>query len=269
MSTTRLSAGRFFGYARDVRASESFSFVERTPELREREVPVHTHDEAHFVFVVRGLYVTESHGAPNVCSPGSVVFNPRGTTHRDRFRSDDGVFFTIGVEHGVASHIEHTLPRATFFRAPHVLRAMARAYQGYCANDELLESHGLELIGDAMHQGIVDDAHAPPWLLRARDFLRETLPVPRVSDAARVAGVHPVHFARAFRKYFRCSPGEYLRECRLDRATTLLRTTKLTLAEIAHDAGFCDQSELTHAFTRTFGWTPRDLRGRMFHPPKT
>lgn len=269
MSPTRLPAGRFFGYARDARESDSFSFVERTPELREREVPLHTHDEAHFVFVVRGLYVTESHGAPDLCSTGALVFNPRGTTHRDRFRSDDGVFFTIGVAPDVAAQLERALPRATFFRAPHVLRAMSRAYHAYCANDELLEAHGLELLGGATNAGVIDDAAAPLWLLRARDFLRETVPAPRIRDAAQVAGVHPVHFARAFRKYFRCSPGDYLRECRLERATTLLRTTRLTLAEIAHDAGFCDQSELTHAFTRTFGWTPRDFRARMFPPPKT
>ena len=110
---------------------------------------------------------------------------------------------------------------------------------------------------------------APRWLLRARDFLRETVPPPRISDVAREAGVHPVHFARAFRRYFRCSPGEYVRECRIERAATLLRTTRLSLAEVAHDAGFCDQSELTHAFTKTFGWTPRTFRALMFHPPKT
>ncbi|HEX2831798.1 MAG TPA: AraC family transcriptional regulator [Thermoanaerobaculia bacterium] len=277
MPPTRLTAGRFFGYARDARESDSFSFVERTPELREREVPLHSHDEAHFVFVVRGLYVTESHGAPEVCSTGALVFNPRGTTHRDRFRSDDGIFFTVGVAPGVAAQLERTLPRATFFRAPHVLRAVSRAYHAYCANDELLEAHGLELIGGAMDFGAAADAHvdasvdgsAPRWLLRGRDFLRETVPTPRIRDAAQVAGVHPVHFARAFRRYFRCSPGDYLRECRLERATTLLRTTTLTLAEVAHEAGFCDQSELTHTFTRTFGWTPRDFRARMFHPPKT
>ncbi len=269
MHPTRLTAGRFFGYARDVRESDSFSFVERTPELREREVPLHTHDEAHFVYVVRGLYVTESHGAPEICSTGALVFNPRGTTHRDRFRSDDGVFFTVGVAAELAQEIERRLPRAAFFRAPHVLEAISRAYRAYVEDDAILESHGLELVGDVTNHGIVEDANAPRWLLAARDFLRDTLPVPRIHEVANVAGVHPVHFARAFRKYFRCSPHEYLRQCRIERAMNLLRTTKLSLAEVADEAGYCDQSELTHAFTKTFGWTPRTFRAQMFHPPKT
>ncbi|HEX7829526.1 MAG TPA: AraC family transcriptional regulator [Thermoanaerobaculia bacterium] len=267
MATTRLTAGRFFGYAREERESESFSFVERTPELREREVPLHTHDEAHFVYIVRGLYVTESFGAPEVCSTGALVFNPRGTTHRDRFRSDDGVFFTIGVAPAVASMLERPLPRASFFRAPHVVAAMGRAYREYRESDSLstlaLESLGLELAGCASKSGALDDAQAPPGLIRARDYLRETLPVPRISDAARVAGVHPVHLARAFRKHFRCSPGDFLRECRLERAKALLRDARLSLADVADASGFCDQSELTHAFRRTFGWTPREFRALL------
>jgi AraC family transcriptional regulator len=279
MQATRLIAGRFFGYAREERESDSFSFVERTPELREREVPLHTHEEAHFVFVVRGTYVTESAGAPELCSTGSLVFNPRGTTHRDRFRSDQGVFFTVGVGADLAAMLERPLPRSTFFRTPRVLAAMSRAYREYRISDSLsalaLEALGLELTDRAAAIGITDDRHAPAWLLRARDFLRETLPVPRIRDAAAVAGVHPVHFARAFRNHFRCSPGDYLRECRLERAKAMLADPHRSLADVAYASGFCDQSELSHAFRRTLGWTPREFQrlasshGAMFHPPNT
>lgn len=264
MFPTRLAAGRFFGHARVERATESFTFVERTPELREAEVPLHTHDEAHFVYVVRGLYVTESHDAPDVCSTASLVFNPRGTTHRDRFRSDDGVFFTIGVGGDVASTIERTLPRATFLRTPPIVGAMSRAYRAYCEGDAfadlLLESLGLELAGNAAPHATTLDAQPPRWLLRAREFLRETNPPPKIGEAAAAAGVHPVHFARAFRRHFHCSPGEYLRECRLERAKVLLADVGHTLADVAQAAGFCDQSELTRAFRRTYGWTPRQFR---------
>jgi len=260
----RLPAGHFFGHARTERATDSFAFVERTPELREHEVPTHTHDEAHFIFVIRGLYITESYGAPDLCSTASLVFNPRGTTHRDRFRSDDGVFFTVGVDAQLAATLERALPRATFFRTPTVVRAMSRAYRAYvdggaCSN-AILESLGLELAGHATSHTIVDDAQPPQWLLRARDFLRDTNPPPKVSDAANVAGVHPVHLARAFRRYFACSPGEYLRECRIERAKELLAREKHTLAEVALTAGFCDQAEMTHTFRHTLGWTPREFR---------
>jgi AraC family transcriptional regulator len=72
--------------------------------------------------------------------------------------------------------------------------------------------------------------------------------------------VHPIHLARVFRQHFRCSPGEYLRQCRMERVTQLLARKSLPLAEIALQAGFSDQSQLTHAFKRFAGLTPGAFR---------
>lgn len=53
---------------------------------------------------------------------------------------------------------------------------------------------------------------APQWLARTRERLRDAcFETPRLSDLAKIAGVHPVYFARAFRHRYGCSPGEYLR----------------------------------------------------------
>ena len=68
--------------------------------------------------------------------------------------------------------------------------------------------------------------------------------------------MHPVAFARAFRRRYGRSPGEYLRECRLERAAGLLRDRRLSLADIAARAGFVDQSHFTRSFRRGFGCTP-------------
>jgi AraC family transcriptional regulator len=81
-----------------------------------------------------------------------------------------------------------------------------------------------------------------------------------VAQLAREAQVHPIHLARAFRQYFHCSPGEYLRRCRIDRLSELLRRSPLPLSEVALEAGFADQSQMTNAFRRATGLTPRDYR---------
>ena len=52
----------------------------------------HTHEEAHFVFVTSGTYLCSALGASAVCDPPTLVYNPPGTTHRDRFLSDTGLF---------------------------------------------------------------------------------------------------------------------------------------------------------------------------------
>ena len=63
-------------------------------------------------------------------------------------------------------------------------------------------------------------------LLRARDLMdlhySEDIDVP---DLARVAGLSPAHFSRAFRKAFGETPHAYLLTRRMERAAALLRAT--------------------------------------------
>ena len=76
------------------------------------------------------------------------------------------------------------------------------------------------------------------------------------ASLARLAGVHPVYFSRAFRRRYGCSPGDYLRRRRLERALGLLRTRTLPLAQVAAETGHADQAHFTRAFTRRYGISP-------------
>jgi AraC family transcriptional regulator len=83
-----------------------------------------------------------------------------------------------------------------------------------------------------------------------------------VAEIARAVGVHPVHLARAFRRFFGCSPAHYLRRVRIERAARMIRSSSHPLAEIAATCGFVDQSHLTRAFTRSLGTSPAAYRRR-------
>jgi AraC family transcriptional regulator len=81
-----------------------------------------------------------------------------------------------------------------------------------------------------------------------------------VAEIAAAVGVHPLHLARTFRRFFNCSPGEYLRKCRIQLAANLLLGSKKTLAEIALISGFADQSQFTRSFRQYTGNTPANFR---------
>ncbi|HZV37663.1 MAG TPA: helix-turn-helix transcriptional regulator, partial [Pseudoxanthomonas sp.] len=89
--------------------------------------------------------------------------------------------------------------------------------------------------------------------------------VPGIAQLAREADLHPVYFARAFRRAFGCSPGDYLRRRRVELAISAVCAGRSPLAEIALGCGFVDQSHMTHALRRDTGMTPRTLRrlGRL------
>ncbi len=74
------------------------------------------------------------------------------------------------------------------------------------------------------------------------------------------AALHPVYAARAFRRFYGCSPGQLVRRERLARAARSIRSTDEALADIADRCGFSDQSHLTRELKRALGQTTRPLR---------
>jgi AraC family transcriptional regulator len=82
----------------------------------------------------------------------------------------------------------------------------------------------------------------------------------RIADLAAVAGVDPAHLARSFRAHYGTTAGAYLRAIRVQRAAEALARSSATLAQIALDSGFADQSHVTRVFQRIHGVTPQRWR---------
>jgi AraC family transcriptional regulator len=80
-----------------------------------------------------------------------------------------------------------------------------------------------------------------------------------VSARANEAGLSDAYFARAFRAIFNEPPHRLILRWRLERATRLVRTQGVSLADAAIAAGFCDQAHFTNSMRRHFGMTPRSL----------
>lgn len=132
--------------------------------------------------------------------------------------------------------------------------------------------------------GIEDDEHLARWLResvvrifeaveRRQDFALPAI----VSRALRIirdecggdldrpavakkAGISPGHLAELLQERTGRTFTELVREARIDRACDLLRTTELSMAEIAAECGFCDQSYFTHVFQKLKKSTPRQYR---------
>jgi AraC family transcriptional regulator len=69
-------------------------------------------------------------------------------------------------------------------------------------------------------------------------------------------------FNRLFRDSFDCSPHQHVLKVRLERARELLEQPSHTVAEVAWETGFSDQSHLTRSFKRHFGEPPSQWRNK-------
>jgi AraC-like DNA-binding protein len=77
-----------------------------------------------------------------------------------------------------------------------------------------------------------------------------------LADIAATCGLSAGQFARAFRRSTGLPPHAWLNKARVDRAMMLLRRRRQSLAEIALECGFADQSHFTRVFVRRVGLTP-------------
>ena len=100
----------------------------------------------------------------------------------------------------------------------------------------------------------LDFARIDRWL---RAHLSEPL---RIADLAAHCGFGMRRFHQLFIDAFGETPHRYLQRLRLDTSITLLADPRLSLADIALEIGFGDQSAYTHAFTRRFGLAPGQWR---------
>ena len=82
----------------------------------------------------------------------------------------------------------------------------------------------------------------------------------RIEDIARKAGFSVYQFEQRVQRLFQMSPLQLLHKLRLDEATRLLRETDMSLADIAIETGWCDQSAFTRHFSRYAGIAPGKFR---------
>ncbi len=102
----------------------------------------------------------------------------------------------------------------------------------------------------------------PMAVLKVVEFMRRRLHESlRIEELAEAAGMSPFHFARQFKTATGHPPHEFLMRLRVDRAQELIaqRGRDWTLAAIARDCGFVDQSHMARHFKRVLGITPRDF----------
>ncbi len=99
-----------------------------------------------------------------------------------------------------------------------------------------------------------------PWRLRrVQQRMQDSMFAPDIAELAEICGLTVRHFARAFKMETGMTPGDYIAAVRAEHARTLLGTTHLTFADIAHRLGFATSSSFSNAFQRTTGLSPRQI----------
>jgi AraC family transcriptional regulator len=260
---TVFAPGRFYGAPTVERRLPGVRLAHLAATMSAEHVDEHSHDDAHFVLATHGRYETSAWG-PDTEGP-VLVYNPPGVVHRDRFVETGGYFLAVSFGAGDWRNLADGREAIDAMRltGPAARQAALRLTRSLLSTDAealSLEGLSLELAAAALAPSTRESDHPPPWLALAETYLADAFDRPiGVADLARVAGVHPVHLARGYRRWLGSAPGERLRTRRLERAADLLMHGRAPIGEIALASGFCDQSHLNRLFRRAYGVTPGEF----------
>ena len=87
----------------------------------------------------------------------------------------------------------------------------------------------------------------------------------RLVDLSSLAGLSPSQFGRAFKVSTGKTPHKWHRDARIERAAALLQDRRNTLADIALQTGFSEQSHFTRSFGAAKGMSPNRWRRERYH----
>lgn len=262
----KLKAGQFYGTTSRTLSANGFRFTEKAYSSLAR-LPTHAHELSHFCFVLAGNYQEKMSGKSFERIPSALVYYPPDVSHGEEHFTP-GRHFLVEVD---AKSLEHVKDYGAQLTDPVLLEAnsslwlAARMYREFSARDQFsnlaLESLSTELLVAASRREQRDERNPPPWLLKVKEYLGESFSEPHgLNELAKAVEVHPTHLARVFRRFERCTVGDYIRKVRIDYARERMLTTNERLVEIALSAGFADQTHFTRSFKRITGMTPTEFR---------
>jgi AraC family transcriptional regulator len=211
--------------------------------------------------------------------PGALWVMPQGCRHEVRFEGQvegvalafDPARFDNLVESAggkSSSQIVQSLA-ASPPKIEHLMRALDHESRLPSTHDHF----GLECIATAIALALSQHARAialppkagpqlaPKQIRAVQSYVEEHLEESiSLAELSAVAGLSSFHFLRAFKRSLGVTPGQYVLDRRMERARSLLKSGKLSVAEVGICVGFDYSSHFARAFRRAMGVAPLTYR---------
>jgi AraC-like DNA-binding protein len=226
---------------------------------------------------LRGAFERRAYGGTQTCGGDTVFSEPAAEPHSNKFGPSGA---TVLIVEPLAAAGETLGSAARPFLSPvHAdglgIGLIARRLTSELAASDRFTELAIDtlviqmLIATARRPWQPERSGSPRWLRTVLDILHnDTGRAFSLRDLAATVDLHPTYLARAFQARTGQSPARYGRNLRLSEAAAALRCTNSSIAQIALDCGFADQSHFTRAFTRTNGIPPGRYREQLRNRPE-
>ncbi|WP_224996078.1 AraC family transcriptional regulator [Cesiribacter sp. SM1] len=262
-----LKTGQFFGQTNQTIQLEGITLTDT--EYTHEKVDWHYHENAYFTFILQGRVLEGNKKETYNCSAGSLLFHNWQESHYNIKPKGFTRGFHIELEHNWFKKLDidlSALQGSISLQHPDLKSLMYRIFKetklNHSSSSLSVQVLLIELLSRMAVVHSSTSEKTPLWVAALKEILHNTAAVEltTVGELAQILGIHPVHLSRDFRKYFGCSPGEYIRKVKVQQSLSLLPSKALSLTEIALTSGFADQSHFIRCFKTENGITPSQYR---------
>ena len=231
-----------------------------------QQIGAHRHDWPYLLLPTLGSYSEIYEGRRTLIDGPAALLHPAGAEHANEVGEAGLETISILFDPAWLGPDARVESRRCWIGGPVGLaaRRLAAAWGAGAAPESVLAARTARFLAAALRQ---QPARKPAWLAELMRALDEG-ERPNTQALGRRLGLHPAWLARAYRAAMGEGLHEMIRRRRVARASALLRGSELPLAEIALEAGFCDQSHMNRAFRALSGRTPAAVRGERELLPK-
>jgi AraC family transcriptional regulator len=224
----------------------------------------HSHENFHISFVFQGGKASTKKQTSYTHKGGSIFSYRSGEEHR--WITSDGIAKSINIEIGHNFIKSHRLNETSFKEALYknvdsktvILKLQNEMLIDNKNNSTAVHSLLLELITKTTD---ISQIGTPKWVVVLNELLYDhwnehmTL-----NQMGKIVGVHPITVSKYFRKYFKCTLGEYQRKIKIEMSIQLIKNSTMSLTEIAFYCGFTDQSHFIRNFKSMTGLLPKQFQ---------
>ncbi len=216
--------------------------------------PLHTHAEHYTMgIVVDGEIIIETAADKYICSSDNIFTIPIDVPHSIKPANDCSyTMLSFCIHQNYLVHTDIDTIKLMIDR---------RLNQIFCENNSIeryseLLADGLILLLANKWKHMVGDTYSKKIKHKLIEIPEAPISIEAMSHHICVSSFHMI---RQFKKEVGLTPHQFQIQCRIRKAQKMLLSDK-TIAEVALDTGFCDQSHFVKCFKKIVGMTPASYK---------
>lgn len=225
------------------------------------ESKFHAHRNSYLSILLSGLYSEVTSDSQKIISPCKILYRPAHYKHKNQFITDSTKCFNIEFSPEWferndinAKKIQPQIQDIQNY--PFVLQLLV----------DFLQQRKLDFFEELLMRLITSDEKGTnplrqPWLGKLVQILDNEIEQNHsLKNLSERVFVHPNYMSRVFKNHFGVTIGQYQMDKKIKAATQKLFIEKNSIAQIALDCGFFDESHFIKTFKACHKITPHQFR---------